>query len=34
LFDFGEGWLYVFGVGLTGGVVLRAADAAKAEGKT
>jgi O-antigen ligase len=23
LFDFGQGWLYVFGVGLTGGVVLR-----------
>jgi hypothetical protein len=22
LFDFGQGWLYVFGVGLTGGVVL------------
>src|SRR5262249_35617679 len=35
LFDFGEGWLYVFGVGLTGGIVLRAADAAaKAEKKT
>src|SRR5262249_33657994 len=27
LFDFGEGWLYVFGVGLTGGMMLRAADA-------
>ena len=25
LFDFGQGWLYVFGVGLTGGVVLRGA---------
>jgi hypothetical protein len=35
LFDFGEGWLYVFGVGLTGGMMLHAADAAaKAEGKT
>jgi len=34
LFDFGEGWLYVFGVGLTGGMMLRAADApAKAEEK-
>jgi O-antigen ligase len=28
LFDFGQGWLYVFGVGLTGGMVLRAMDAA------
>jgi len=35
LFDFSQGWLYVFGVGLTGGMVLRAADAAaKAEEKT
>jgi len=35
LFDFGEGWLYVFGVGLAGGMMLRAADAAaKAEEKT
>ena len=35
LFDFGEGWLYVFGVGLTGGMMLRAADPqAKAEEKT
>jgi len=25
LFDFGQGWLYVFGVGLTGGMVLRRA---------
>jgi O-antigen ligase len=25
LFDFGQGWLYVFGVGLAGGVVLRGA---------
>jgi hypothetical protein len=32
LFDFTQGWLYVFCVGLTGGMVLRAADvAAKAE---
>jgi O-antigen ligase len=28
LFDFGQGWLYVFGVGVTGGAVLRAMDAA------
>jgi O-antigen ligase len=28
LFDFGQGWLYVFGVGVTGGAVLRAKDAA------
>jgi hypothetical protein len=28
LFDFGQGWLYVFGVGVTGGAVLRARDAA------
>ena len=28
LFDFGQGWLYVFGVGVIGGMVLRAADAA------
>jgi O-antigen ligase len=35
LFDFSQGWLYVFGVGLAGGMVLRAADgAAKAEEKT
>jgi len=34
LFDFGEGWLYVFGVGLTGGMMLRAAGAAKVERKT
>jgi O-antigen ligase len=34
LFDFTQGWLYVFGVGITGGMVLRAADAAaKAEEK-
>jgi O-antigen ligase len=32
LFDFGQGWLYVFGVGLTGGVVLRGA-ATEAGGK-
>jgi O-antigen ligase len=23
LFDFGQGWLYVFGVGILGGTVLR-----------
>jgi O-antigen ligase len=28
LFDFSEGWLYVFGVGVIGGMVLRARDAA------
>jgi hypothetical protein len=28
LFDFGQGWLYVFGVGVVGGMILRAADAA------
>ncbi len=28
LFDFGQGWLYVFGVGVTGGAVLRVKDAA------
>jgi O-antigen ligase len=34
LFDFTQGWLYVFGVGITGGMVLRAQDAsAKAEEK-
>jgi O-antigen ligase len=34
LFDFGQGWLYVLGVGITGGMVLHAADAAgKAEAK-
>jgi len=34
LFDFGQGWLYVLGVGITGGMVLHAADAAgKAEEK-
>ena len=26
LFDFSQGWLYVFGVGIAGGVVLREAD--------
>ena len=26
LFDFGQGWLYVFGVGITGGMVLRRRD--------
>jgi O-antigen ligase len=35
LFDFGQGWLYVFGVGIIGGMMLRAADgAAKAEERT
>src|SRR5262249_27626170 len=35
LFDFGEGWLYVCGVGLTGGMMLRpAGPQAKAEEKT
>jgi hypothetical protein len=28
LFDFGQGWLYVFGVGVAGGMVLRQSDAA------
>lgn len=28
LFDFSEGWLYIFGVGVIGGMVLRARDAA------
>jgi O-antigen ligase len=28
LFDFGQGWLYVFGVGVAGGMVLRHSDAA------
>jgi hypothetical protein len=28
LFDFSQGWLYVFGVGIAGGVVLRKADPA------
>ncbi len=32
LFDFGQGWVYVLGVGVTGGMVLRAA--AKAEDKS
>jgi hypothetical protein len=31
LFDFSEGWLYVFGVGVIGGMVLRARDAAPSE---
>jgi O-antigen ligase len=30
LFDFGEGWLYVFGVGVLGGMVLRERDLAGA----
>jgi hypothetical protein len=34
LFDFGQGWLYVLGVGITGGMVLHVAEAAgKAEEK-
>jgi O-antigen ligase len=31
LFDFSEGWLYVFGVGVAGGMVLHARDAAPSE---
>ena len=31
LFDFTEGWLYVLGVGVAGGMVLRQCDAASAE---
>lgn len=31
LFDFTEGWLYVLGVGVAGGTVLRQCDAARAE---
>jgi len=27
LFDFTQGWLYVFGVGVTGGMVLRSSQA-------
>ncbi len=35
LFDFGQGWLYVFGVGVTGGAVLGGVRAAaKTEGGT
>ena len=30
LFDFTEGWLYVLGVGVAGGMVLRQFDAARA----
>jgi hypothetical protein len=30
LFDFTEGWLYVLGVGIAGGMVLRQCDAAGA----
>jgi hypothetical protein len=26
LFDFSEGWLYVFGVGVVGGMILRERD--------
>jgi hypothetical protein len=29
LFDFTEGWLYVLGVGVAGGIVLRQRDAAR-----
>ena len=32
LFDFSQGWLYVFGVGLTGGMVLRTTRAAAKAG--
>jgi O-antigen ligase len=31
LFDFTQGWLYVFGVGVAGGAVLRDAEAAKSQ---
>jgi O-antigen ligase len=35
LFDFGQGWLYVLGVGIAGGMVLRdAPEAGKTEAKT
>jgi len=34
LFDFSEGWLYVFGVGVVGGMVLRVRDAAPSEQPT
>jgi O-antigen ligase len=35
MFDFSQGWLYVFGVGVIGGMALRAAPAtAKADGGT
>jgi O-antigen ligase len=34
LFDFSEGWLYVFGVGVIGGMVLHARDAARSERTT
>ena len=33
LFDFGQGWLYVFGVGIAGGMVLRQADAELGKGE-
>ena len=32
LFDFGQGWLYVFGVGIIGGMVLRRRDAEQGAG--
>jgi hypothetical protein len=31
LFDFTQGWLYVFGAGVAGGMVLREADRARRE---
>jgi O-antigen ligase len=31
LFDFSEGWLYVFGIGVAGGIVLRSRDLGMAE---
>jgi hypothetical protein len=34
LFDFSQGWLYVFGVGVAGGMVLRQRDAKSAEQPT
>lgn len=34
LFDFGQGWLYVFGVGVAGGMVLRQSDAASSGAET
>jgi hypothetical protein len=32
LFDFSQGWLYVFGVGVAGGMVLRERDSVAKEG--
>ncbi len=34
LFDFGQGWVYVFGVGVAGGIVLRNRAAGKSTGVT